>query len=226
MVGKLIVLEGGDGAGKATQTKILVDQLKKLGWPTETLDFPSYETVAGQMIKDYLSGRYGDPTKIDPVVASTIYAANRFEKKDQINGWLKAEKLVVLDRYLTANFIHQAAKFDSITEKELMIMKLELLEFQVFGIPRPDLVIYLHVYPEMAQQLMIKRGRRQDGQEKNLDYVRRVEQTAFWCAERFNWQIIECCQDQKNIKTKEEIAEIVWQTIIQYLNKIKSQIWR
>src|SRR3990167_6836927 len=109
--GKLIVLDGTDGSGKATQTKILQARLKKEGYRVQTLDFPQYEkNFFGGLIGECLAGEHGDFVSIDPYIGSTLYAADRFESKDKIMRWLRAGCVVVLDRYVSSNQIHQGGK--------------------------------------------------------------------------------------------------------------------
>ena len=104
--GKLIVLDGSDGSGKATQTRFLLARLKKEGYRVKTLDFPQYEkNFFGKLIGECLVGDYGDFVKIDPHIGSVLYAADRYESKPVIERWLKQGFVVVLDRYVSSNQI-------------------------------------------------------------------------------------------------------------------------
>ncbi|MFA9262825.1 MAG: hypothetical protein ACEQSB_05785 [Undibacterium sp.] len=88
--GKLIVLDGSDGSGKATQTRLLLARLKAEGYRTKTLDFPQYEAnFFGQLLGRSLAGEFGDFIGIDPHIGSVLYAADRFESKPTIERWLK-----------------------------------------------------------------------------------------------------------------------------------------
>ena len=107
----LVVIDGPDGAGKRTQVTMLVDWLRKNGFAAETMAFPQYETnIAGQLIFQCLAGKHGDFLALDPRIASVLYAVDRFESKAVLDEWLKNDHVVVLDRYITANMIHQGAK--------------------------------------------------------------------------------------------------------------------
>ncbi|MEK6820941.1 MAG: thymidylate kinase, partial [archaeon] len=109
--GKLIVLDGIDGSGKATQVKLLAEKFKRLGIPTKVIDFPRYyDNFFGKLIGEYLSGQYGDFIQTDPRVASVLYAADRFESCEQIKDWLGKGFVVIADRYASANQIHQGGK--------------------------------------------------------------------------------------------------------------------
>lgn len=113
MAGKLIVIDGGDGAGKATQVSLLVKRLRDEGHKVETLDFPQYtQNHFGKLLRQCLDGKRGDFMAVDARIASTLYAADRFETKPRLEQWLQEDKIVVLDRYVSANMMHQGAKID------------------------------------------------------------------------------------------------------------------
>lgn len=109
--GKFIVIDGTDGSGKATQTKQLVRRLRKQGKKVKTIDFPRYyNNFFGKLIGEGLTGTYGNWAKLDPHIASTFYAADRFESSKQVRKWLEAGVIVIADRYASSNQIHQGGK--------------------------------------------------------------------------------------------------------------------
>lgn len=62
MAGKLIVFEGTDGSGKATQTALLCGELDRRGIPYRRLEFPRYSEDSSALIRLYLGGAFGsDP---------------------------------------------------------------------------------------------------------------------------------------------------------------------
>lgn len=212
MKGKLIVIEGGDGSGKQTQTALLIQRLKhSSGYLAETMDFPQYHTFYGQIIRAYLDGQFGDPKQVSPLEAGALYCLNRFEAKNILHQWLNEGKIIVCDRYHTANIIHQGAKMPPLERKNL-VTTLEALEFSTLGVPRPDLVIYLHVAPEAARKMMSAQGRVLDGLENDLAYAKKVEETALWACQEFGWIKIECCEDDK-ILPREDIHEKIWEIV-------------
>ena len=90
--GKLIVITGPDGCGKATQTKFLVEKLKQQNFTAETIDFPQYENnFFGKMVGRYLKGEFGKATEVSPYLASILYAGDRFESKSKINDLRKLQ---------------------------------------------------------------------------------------------------------------------------------------
>jgi len=212
--GKLIVIDGIDGSGKATQTKILVEKLTNHGLQVETMDFPQYQNFFGQMVRRYLDGEFGNATEVNPYLASILYAGDRFESARQIQTWLDQGKIVILDRYYTSNLIHQGTKFSE-SEIDQYIFWNEKMEFEIFKIPKPDLVIYLHLPSEIAYNLISKRGDGHDGHD-TLEHMKTAENRCQYFAKKLNWQTIECT-DNNNIKTKQEIADNIFK-------KVKSNI--
>ena len=100
--GKLIVIDGIDGSGKATQVALLKKRLEQAKMKVKTIDFPRYQNnFFGALIGRYLSGVYGDFISMDPRVASVLYAGDRFESSEQIRAWLNAGYTVIADRYVS-----------------------------------------------------------------------------------------------------------------------------
>ena len=215
--GKLIVLDGIDGSGKATQTKLLVEKLKAEGFSVETMDFPQYENnFFGQMVRRYLNGEFGPATAVSPYLASVLYAGDRFESSEIIKQWLAEGKIVVLDRYYTSNLIHQSAKLAP-SELEAFIAWDEKMEFEIFKIPRPNLVIYLHLKAEIAHDWITKRGNGHDGHD-TLEHMEIAEKQCLKLVKNLGWEKIECFA-KGNPLTIPEIAESVWQKVESRLPK-------
>src|SRR6056297_3551024 len=115
MPGKLIVIEGADGAGKATQTKLIAERLHGEGKQVETMEFPRYQnSFFGAYIKEWLDETHGNFVDLDPRLAAILFAGDRYEARDELTGWLEEGKCVVLDRYVSANMLHQSAKITDI----------------------------------------------------------------------------------------------------------------
>jgi dTMP kinase len=109
--GKLIVIDGTDGSGKATQVALLEARLKKEGHTVKLVDFPEYyKNFFGKFIGHCLSEQYYNFINVHPKIASVLYAADRFESKVQIEGWLAKGYIVLANRYVSANQIHQGGK--------------------------------------------------------------------------------------------------------------------
>ncbi len=221
--GKLIVIDGIDGSGKATQVKLLAEKLKKLRVRVKTIDFPRYyDNFFGKLIGEYLSGSYGDFIQTDPRVASVLYAADRFESSRTIERWLAQGYVVIADRYVSANQIHQGGKIANSKERQTFLIWLDEMEYGVFKIPRPDLTIYLDVPFEVSQawlkQKVAKRRKkylkgRKDVAEDNLLHLKNSRASALSLAKRNkNWVRIECCQRMVCL-SPEQVHERVLATI-------------
>lgn len=220
--GTLIVIDGSDGSGKATQTALLVEKLRAEGIPAQTLDFPRYaDNLIGKLIGECIAGEHGDFLHSDPYVASVLYGADRFESRATIEGWLAAGNVVVLDRYVSANQIHQGGKIADDAKRASFLEWLERLEYGVFGLPRPDLTIYLHMPTELSVDLLKEKrakdkkssylqGGKQDTVELDIAYLEHAQMSARWLMERESgWQRI-ACAPEGTIRAREEIhAEVL-----------------
>ncbi len=221
--GKLIVIDGIDGSGKATQTALLEKSLKRLGLRIKTIDFPRYyDNFFGQLLGQYLSGLYGDFIKVDPRVASILYAADRFESSGKIKRWLNNGWIVIADRYVSSNQIHQAGKIENRKKREDFLGWLDVMEHNVFKTPRPDLIVYLDVPLEVSQdwlkrKITLRRKKylagRKDVAEDNLIHLKLSRQSALDLEKNNkNWLRIECCQG-KVCLAPEQVHEKVFQAI-------------
>ncbi len=221
--GKLIVIDGIDGSGKATQVRLLAERLKKEGKKVKTIDFPRYyENFFGKLIGEYLSGKYGDFSEIDPRVGSVLYAADRFESSKQIQKWLDEGFTVVADRYVSANQIHQGGKIANAKERKEFLEWLDEMEHSVFKIPKPDLVIYLDVPYEVSKMWLQKKVAlrkkkylkgKVDVAEDNLTYLKNSRESALTLhKQKKNWEKIECCTGIICM-APEQVAEHVYKVV-------------
>ena len=210
MNGKLIVIEGLDGSGKATQAERLYNKYKESGKNVMKVSFPDYESDSSALVKMYLAGQFGtDPDSVNPYAASSFYAVDRFAsyaknwKQFYLDGGI-----IIADRYTTSNAIHQCAKLPE--EKwEAFINWLFEYEYRLIGIPEPHRTIYLRVDPDVSQGLMTKRYEgneaKKDIHESNLDYLRRSRLAADFCARTLGWSVVECISDG-NMRSIDDIA--------------------
>ncbi len=112
-IGKFIVIDGTDGSGKGTQTEILVNRLRNLGHDVAMADFPQYGQVSAGLVEEYLNGNYGKAEEVGPYRASIFYACDRYDASFKIRKWLEEGKIVISNRYVTANMGHQGGKISS-----------------------------------------------------------------------------------------------------------------
>lgn len=215
--GKLLVIDGTDGTGKATQTGLLAERLKTEGMPVKTVSFPRYDEPTGEPIKAYLSGKYGTAEEVGPYRASVLYAVDRWAASAKINAWLESGENVIADRYVMANIGHQGGKISDPTERAKFIDWLIGLEHGIFGIPKPDLNVILHVPPEISLGLMASRGRASDIHEQDEKHLLAAEESYRLAARQLpNTVIIECVRD-KILLTRERIHALVWEHVAKTL---------
>jgi dTMP kinase len=163
--GKFIVIDGTDGSGKATQTKLLVEYLEKIKIKVKKIDFPQYtNNFFGKLLRECLDGKLGDFIAVNSKIASVLYAADRWESSDKIKKWLDQGYNVIADRYVSSNQIHQAGKIFEEDKRKEFLKWLDEMEFNVFKIPRPDVIIFLDVPTNITKALLSVRA---DGRKKS-----------------------------------------------------------
>jgi len=211
MNGKLIVIEGLDGSGKATQAQKLYETLKEKDERVMKVSFPDYESDSSALVKMYLAGEFGtDPNAVNPYAASSFYAVDRYASymKNWKDFYLSGG-IVIADRYTTSNAIHQCAKLPE-EEWNGFIKWLFHYEYELLGIPAPYRTIYLRVDPEVSQKLMTGRYHgdeaKKDIHEANLGYLMKARKAADYCAETLSWSVVECSREHQ-IRTISEISE-------------------
>lgn len=210
--GKLIVIEGIDGSGKSTQASLFFKKFKKEGYKVKFIKFPRYDNFFGKMVRRYLDGEFGKAGEVSPYLASTLYAFDRWESREKIMGWLKQGYAVVCDRYADSNKIHQAGKLRNKKDKTQLLKWLNVLEYQVLKIPRPDIVFYLDVKVEIALQLIESQGKKKDIHESDAEYLRASQTEARWLAKKLGWVKINCIKNGK-ILPPQEIRKKIWSSL-------------
>jgi dTMP kinase len=172
--GVFIAIEGIDAVGKKTQTSILRSWLRSKGFSTTIISFPAYETTIGKEIKKFLAGSVVYP----PQVRAMLYAANRWEKKAELEGILSRNDVVIVNRYSGSNFAYGV----SIGLKLKWLLSLEA------GLPEPDLVLVLDAPPA---RLAPRRGNQKDSYERNIVLQDSARRAYLDLAERFGWTIVD-----------------------------------
>lgn len=211
----LIAIEGIDGSGKGTQAARLHAHFVREGRQASLLSFPRYQqTMFGQRIGDFLNGRYGSLDAVHPLLASLLFAGDRFESREFIERTMAENEIVICDRYVASNMAHQGAKV-SAEERQQMIDWIEHLEYSIYGLPRADLTLFLDVPVEHAQQLIAAKSRRTytdkaaDLQEADADYLQRVRDVYCHLARGQGWKTISCVESG-SVKPMDQItADIV-----------------
>lgn len=219
MKGKLIVIEAGDGSGKATQTKLLFDKLALNNYRVMKVEFPDYQSNSSALIKMYLNGEFGDnPNDINPYAASTFYAADRYASYKTVwEGFYQSGGIILADRYTTSNMVHQAAKIVNPVEREEYLKWLWDLEFVKFKLPVPDCVIFLDMHPKYSQLLINNRSNKlgeseKDIHERNYDYLVNSYNNAKQIKISYEWTMVNCVHNGQ-LKSKDEIHREIYEIV-------------
>lgn len=211
---------------KLHKQKKIFQRLIEEKYKVKKVEYPNYKSESSALVKMYLSGEFGKkPEDVNPYVASTFYAGDRFAsyKKD----WEKFYKeggIIIADRYTTANMVHQASKIQNEEAKEKFLDWLWDFEFVKFGLPVPDCVIFLDMPPEFSQKLMEERknkftgGVQKDIHEKDIKYLANSYINSCTVAEKYNWNKISCVQGN-NIKSIEEIHQEIYECVIREIKR-------
>lgn len=213
-MGRLIAIEGLDGAGKNTQSEKLCRYLSGRGIKVRKIDFPNYEGRGSTLVKMYLGGELGDsPDDTNSYAASAFFACDRYIS--YVTDW-KAflsdpDTVVVANRYTTANAYHQMAKMPR-EEWDYFLDWLWDFEFTKLGLPHPDDVILLSVPPEVSLANVEKRSVnnhvKKDIHEKDEGYLVRCYEAARYAADRMGWHVVDCVEDGRQMPIDEVFTKV------------------
>ncbi len=208
-MGIFIAIDGLDASGKQTQTEKLCNFFESEGKEYRRLSFPTYDDKYSALVKLYLGGAFGnDPSDVNAYAASTFFAADRYAsymadwKKDFEGG-----KIIISDRYTTANAVHQLSKLP----KEMWDEYLSWLwdfEFRLLGLPKPSTVVFLEVSPKTSMEAAKKRadaeGGKVDIHEASEGYIQKCFDAAQFAAQKLGWYTVKC-DNENGFRTREEI---------------------
>lgn len=211
----IIVIEGLDGSGKHTQAKLLKDAIPG----AKLVDFPRYDKPSSSLVKEHLAGRTClDPTTENPYAASSYYACDRAisYNTEPWGVWLAKGETLVMDRYCTSNLIYQAAK---LPKENRPAFRAWLWDYETnrLGLPRPDLVMYLAVEPDVSINMAQKRSQEGESHDKGLDgsmdlyeqnlaYQKACFESAIETARDYGWTTIRCTEND-TLRSIEDIHE-------------------
>ena len=214
MKGRLIVIEGLDGSGKATQAKRLAAVLQQHGKRVREISFPNYDSDSSTLVKMYLSGAFGtQPGDVNAYAASSFYAVDRYAgMKQDWGAFYDSGGILIADRYTTSNAVHQCCKLPG-AQWDAYLDWLFDYEYRLLGLPAPDLVVYLRLGIETSQRLMSERyhgdEKKKDIHESNLSYLEQAHLAADYCASKYNWKTVECAE-RGSLRCIDEIGADVW----------------
>ncbi|MDO8584194.1 MAG: thymidylate kinase [bacterium] len=217
-----IVIDGTDGSGKGTQTRLLVDRLKRDGRPVELFDFPQYGSPSALFVERYLRGEYGTAQDVGAKRASLFYALDRYDASFRLRKLLSKGTIIISNRYVSANKGHQTGKLADYEDRKRFVAWLNELEYSILGIPKPDLTILLHVPADIGYQLVASKdergyldGKKRDIHEADPDHLRAAERAYLELPNHDpeeRWTILECTENDALLSI-EEIHNRLWDTV-------------
>ena len=218
--GRLVVVCGIDGSGKTYQSKKLAGRLKKQDVQARYVEFPRYsEGFFGGLIARYLRGELGsEDGGISPHLASLPFACDRWEFSSRIRQWLEEGEIVICNRYVSANMAHQGGRIESESARREFYRWVEKMEYEVFGVPRPGVHLWLDIMPEHALMLLEKKGHRdylQDGTDihENQRHLLLAREAYAELARRASdWVRIQC-SGENGPEPPERVADCIWEQI-------------
>ena len=141
---------------------------------TRTISFPDYETTLGKEIRKFLDGSVDYPQQ----VRAMLYAANRWEKKAELEAILSKTDVTIVDRYSGSNLAYGVSNG----------LELEWLLHLEEGLPEPDLVLLLDASPT---KLVPRRGDRKDSYERNIVLQEKARDAYLDLAKQFGWNVVD-----------------------------------
>ncbi len=224
--GLFFAIEGSDGSGKGTQYRLLAERLRAVGYDVDLYDFPRYEEPSSYFVKRYLNGEYGPASEVSPFTASIFFALDRYEVAPKIRQSIADGKIVLANRYTSSNMAHQGSKFTKIGEQRGFFVWAESLEFQLLGIPRPNLNIFLKVPAEISFQLINRKKvrsytkRSHDEHEADIEHLKKAVAMYQTICKLFpkDYKTIDCSKNGK-ILSIPEVNNLIWEAIQSLLPK-------
>ena len=216
-MGKLIVIEGTDGSGKSTQFRRLTERLTQEGKTFQKLVFPQYSEPSSALIRMYLGGEFGSkPTDVNAYAASAFYAVDRYASYKKVWGeFYEQGGLILSDRYTTSNAVHQASK-EAPENRQAFLKWLYEFEYDLLGLPRPDVTIYLDVPTAFTEKMLRSReaatSTQADIHEKDMAYLATCREMGRAAAEFYGWHIIQCVRDGA-MRSIEDIHEEIYSLV-------------
>ncbi len=223
-MGKLIAITGTDCSGKETQTKKLMENLKKEGYKVSYLSCPDYESATGKILQGPCLSKVGNSyfeegfANVDPKIASLYYAADRRYMLGKINQLLEENDFLIMDRYVESNMAHQGGKMPNQIDRLNFYKWEETLEYDLLNLPRPDLTIFLYMPYEWAMKLLEQRPEKKDAVESDDAYLRNAEKAYLELVDLYRFEKINCADEEK-IFAIDEIANKVIRITLEKLKE-------
>jgi dTMP kinase len=182
--GYLVAIEGVDAVGKNTQTLLLFEWLTKKKVRTVRMAFPDYSTPTGKEITSFLSHGKRYPIELQHI----LFAANRWEKRDEIKARLDAGFVVVVDRYTESNLAYGTANG----------LDVDWLSNLETGLPRADLVLVLDAPIRTVHSR--RPASRKDTYERRLILQAKTKRAYKALAQERGWTIIDASMPRPDVQ--------------------------
>lgn len=218
------MLEGLDGAGKSTQITKLRDMFRAQGVESEYLHFPRFDApIYGELIARFLRGDLGSVESVNPYLVALLYAGDRADAATTIRQWLSEGKVVIVDRYVYSNIGYQCAKISDSTERNRLREWILHTEFEEFGIPKPNLSLFLDVPFAFTERKLseVREGEDReylqggkDIHEASLDLQRRVREVYLESATMDDeLKVVNCSTEEGGMASPEAIFERIMERV-------------
>lgn len=223
--GIIISFEGTDCSGKEAQSKKLKERLEMENRKVVRFEFPDYKVATGKIVggpilgKEQICNGWFPETaaKLDPKLWSLYLAADRYYHKEEIEKYIKDGYIVIMDRWVESNMGVQGGKIADKTEREDFWKWEEKLEYEMLGLPRPDLIFFLYMPYEYSKILKSNREEKPDQNEKDLNLQKNAEQSYLELAKYYQLNQINCVREQEIrsiLDIHEEIYEVVRKKVL------------
>ncbi len=222
--GFFIAIDGTDGSGKGTQSKLLCEAFENMGIEYRYIDFPTYDQKWSTYVNMYLGGEFGDdPATVNCYAASSFFSLDRY--CSYMLDWRRdyeAGKIIVANRYTTANAVHQLAKLDQ-SEYDGFLQWLFDFEQSKLGLPMPNMVFYLALPPSVSEKMVDLRcaetGAHKDIHEKNHTHLAAADRAAHYACQKLGWIKIDCAADAATMRSREDIQSEILSHVTDMLCK-------
>ena len=218
------MLEGLDGAGKSTQITKLRDMFRAKGVESEYLHFPRFDApIYGELIARFLRGDLGGVESVNPYLVALLYAGDRADAAATIRKWIEEGKVVIVDRYVYSNIGYQCAKIDDSAKRNELREWILHTEFEEFGIPKPNLSLFLDVPFAFTERKLseVREGEDReylqggkDIHEASLDLQRRVREVYLESAMLDeDFKVVNCSTEEGGMASPEAIFERIMERV-------------